>query len=305
MRGLASLLGLTASLLLAGPAAAADQKITFTFPAYSPPDVTIKTGDTATFSGSFSSHPLVWDASQFDETNTGSSKSFSFSVPGMYAYHCRLHQADGMVGLVRVVADQHPARVAFAISPTLPTAGQPVTFTYTGDPDPDGTLTRWDWDLDGDGSFETSTASPAASTTYAAAGNLTVRMRAIDDSNEASAVAEQAVSIAPAGAAAPGSAASTADLTAPRVTRVSLKGLTLTFRATEPAAASAILRVRGKTVAKGTAKAGHTTVHLRLTAKGRTLLRRGKRVKATLELTLRDASANVRTIKRKVTVKRR
>jgi plastocyanin len=303
MRGLPSLLGLTAGLVLAAPAAAADQGITFTFPAYSPPDVTIKTGDTATFSGSFSSHPLVWDGSQFGETNTGSSKAFSFSQPGTYSYHCRLHQSDGMVGVVRVVADQHPSRVAFGVSPTPPTAGRPVTFTYTGDPDPDGTLTRWDWDLDGDGSFETSTAGPAASTSYPAAGTLTVRMRAIDDSNEASAVAEQAVSIAPAGAA-PGSATSSTDRTAPRLTRVSVKGLTLTFRATEPAAASVTLRVRGKTVAKGSAKVGHTTVHLRLTARGRTVLRRGKRVKATLQLTLRDASANARTVKRKVTVKR-
>ena len=82
------------------------------------------------------------------------------------------------------------------------------------------------------------------------------------------------------------------------------EGLTLTFRATEPAAASAVLRVRGRTVAKGTAKVGRTTVHLRLTASGRMLLRRGQRVKATLQLTLRDAGANARTVKRKVTVKR-
>jgi YD repeat-containing protein len=299
------LLGLTAGLVLAAPAAAADRGITFTFPAYSPPDITIKTGDTATFSGDFGDHPLVWDGSQFGETNTGSSKAFSFSQPGTYSYHCRLHQSQGMVGVVRVVADQHPARVAFAVSPTPPTAGQPVTFTYTGDQDPDGALTRWDWDLDGNGSFETSTAGPAASTRYPAAATLTVRMRAIDDSNEASAVAEQAVSIAPAGAAAPGSATSSADRTAPRLTRVSIKGLTLTFRATEPAAASAVLRVRGKTVAKGTAKVGRTTVHLRLTARGRKLLRRGHRVKATLQLTLRDASANARTVKRKVIVRRR
>ena len=301
MRGLSSLLGLTAGLVLAAPAAAVDQKITFTFPAYSPPDVTIKTGDTATFSGSFSSHPLVWDGGQFAETNTGSSRSFSFSQPGIYSYHCRLHQSDGMVGVIRVAANQHPARVAFNASPSAPTVGQAVTFTYTGDPDPDGTLVRWEWDLDGDGSFETSTTAPTATRSYASGGSVTVRVRAIDNANEASATAEQVLTIAARGA---GSGASTVDRTAPRATRVSLKGRTRTIHTNERATATATLRVRGKTVATGRAKAGRTTVHLRLTARGRTLLARGKRVKATLSLTLSDERANARTIKRKVTVRR-
>jgi plastocyanin len=301
MRG--ALLGLVAGLALAAPAGAADQKITFTFPGYTPPDVTIKTGDTATFSGSFSGHPLVWDGGEYLETNTGSSKAFSFSQPGTRPYHCRLHETDGMVGVVRVVADQHPARVAFSITPATPAAGQPVTFTYTGDPDPDGTLQRWDWDLDGDGAFETSTAAASVSTTFATARTVTVRMRAIDDSNEASAVAEQALSIV-AGASA-GSGSSALDRTAPLATKLTLKGLTLTFRSSERATATATLRRRGKTLAKGTAKAGKTTIRLKLTKAGRSALRRGHRVKATLSLTLRDASANARTVKRQVTVRRR
>jgi plastocyanin len=301
MRGLPSLLGLAGGLALAAPAAAADQPIAFVDYYYSPADVTIAVNGTATFSGSFADHPLVWDGGQFGTTNTGSSKQFSFTQPGTYAYHCQLHAASqGMRGVIRVAGNQHPARVTFGVSPAAPTVGQAVTFTYTGDPDPDGTLVRWEWDLDGDGSFETSTTSPTASRTYASAGAVTVRMRAIDNANEASATAEQALTIAAAG-----SGASTLDRTAPRATRVSLKGLTLTFRTTERATATATLRVRGKTVAKGTAKAGRTTVHLRLNTRGRALLRRGKRVKATLSLTLRDASANARTLKRKVTVRRR
>jgi plastocyanin len=301
MRG--ALLGLVAALALAAPAGAADQRITFTFPAYSPPDVTIKSGDTATFSGSFSSHPLVWDGGEFAETNSGSSKAFSFAQPGDHPFHCRLHQADGMVGVIHVVADQHPARVAFAVEPAAPAAGQPVTLTYTGDPDPDGALQRWDWDLDGDGSFETSSAAPSMSTAFAKAGVVTVRMRAIDDSNEASAVAAQAVTVgAPMGA--PGSGSSSADRTAPIATRLKLRGLTLTFRSSERATAKATLRRRGKTLARGTAKAGTTTIKLKLTKAGRAALRRGHRVKATLSLTLRDASANARTVKRTVNVRR-
>lgn len=297
MRG--ALLGLVAGLTLAAPAGAADQRITFTFPAYNPPDVTIKTGDTATFSGSFSGHPLVWDSGEYPETNTGSSKAFSFAQPGTHPFHCRLHEADGMVGVVRVVADQHPARVAFSASPTPAAVGQPVTFTYTGDPDPDGSLQRWDWDLDGDGSFETSTSSGTATRTYASAGTVTVRMRAIDDSNEASAVAEQALTVV-----ASGTGSSAVDRTAPRATKLRLKGLTLTFRSSERATATATLRRRGRTLAKGTANAGTTTIRLKLTKAGRSALRRGHRVKATLTLTLRDASGNRRSLKKTVTVRR-
>jgi plastocyanin len=301
MRRLSSLLVVAAGLVVAAPAAAADRPIAFANYSYNPTDVTVAVNDSATFSGTFANHPLVWDGGQFATTSTGASKQFTFTQPGTYAYHCQVHVGLGMKGVIRVAGNQHPARVAFSASPSAPTVGQAVTFIYTGDPDPDGTLVRWEWDLDGDGSFETSTTAPTASRIYAGVGAVTVRMRAIDNGNEASATAQQVLTIAAAGA---GSGASTVDRTAPRATRVSLKGLTLTFRTNERATATATLRVRGKAVAKGTAKAGRTAVHLRLTARGRTLLRRGKRVKATLSLTLRDASANARTLKRKVTVKR-
>ena len=146
MRGLSPLLGLAAGLVLAAPAVAATQPITFpngSFPnySYSPASATIKTGDTATFSGSFMSHPLAWDSGAFETTSMGTAKSFSFSQPGTYAYHCTIHyQTTNMVGSLTVIADQHPASVSFGVSPS-PRAGQPVTFTYTGDADPDGTLT--------------------------------------------------------------------------------------------------------------------------------------------------------------------
>jgi plastocyanin len=302
MRAISWLLTLGAGLLCAAPATAADQPIAFANYAYSPNDATIAVNDTATFSGTFANHPLVWDNGGFTTTNMGSSRQFTFTVPGTYAFHCMFHgESQNMKGVIRVPGNQHPARIAFSVNPAAPTAGQPVTFTYAGDPDPDGTLVRWDWDLDGDGSLETSTTAPTASRTYASAGAVTVRMRAVDNGNEASATAEQAITIAPPTV---GSGTSNVDRTAPRATRVSLTGLRLSFRSSERATATATLRVRGTTAAKGTAKAGRTTIRLRLTASGRRLLRRGKRVKATLSLTLRDASANARTIKRKVTVKR-
>ena len=300
MRRMSCALALAAVLVAAGPAAAADQPIAFANYAYSPADVTVGVNDSATFSGTFADHPLVWDDGQFATTNSGSSKQFTFLAPGTYAYHCQFHATSrGMKGVVRVAGDQHPARVSFGVAPAAPTVGQTVTFTYTGDPDPDGSLVRWEWDLDGDGSFETTTTAPTASRAYTAPGTLTVRMRAIDNGNEASATAEQPLTItAPA-------MAESLDRTAPRASRLTLKGLTLTFRTSERASGTATLR-RGKTtLAKGSATAGKTIIRLHLTKAGKRVVKRGHRVKATLTLTLRDASGNARAVKRTLTVRRR
>ncbi|MGZ6671039.1 MAG: PKD domain-containing protein [Solirubrobacteraceae bacterium] len=313
MRGLMWLVVLGAGLALAGPASAAEQTIAFANYAYNPTPATIKTGDTATFSGSFSSHPLVWDANNFATTNTGSSKSFSFSQPGTYFYHCQIHaQTQGMVGQITVVANQHPAVVSFGVSPS-PRAGQPVTFTYTGSDDPDGTLTSWQWDLDGDGTFETTTLAGTVANTYASPGTVNVHMRAVDDSGEPSAVATQAVTIAAGGSGgsgspgSPGSGASgTKDTTAPKATLVRLAGLKLTFRSSERASATATLRARGRTIAKGSAKAksGAISLRLHLTSAGRSMVAGAHKLKATLTLTLRDASGNRRALKKTLTVRR-
>ena len=298
MRG--ALLGSVAALALAAPAGAADHPIAFANYSYSPADETAGVGDTATFSGDFDSHPLVWSGGQFSSTTTGSSRQFTFTTPGTYAYYCAIHvDTRGMKGVIVVAGNQHPANVSFSVSPPAATVGQTVTFTYTGDPDPDGTLVRWEWDLDGDGTFETTSSTPSTARTYTSPGTITVRMRAIDNGNEPSAVASQALTVAAAGGSA-----SSLDRTAPRATKLRLKGLTLTFRTSERATATATLRRRSKTLAKGTAKAGRTTIHLRLTKAGRSVLKRGHRVKTTLTLTLRDAASNARTVKRSMDVRR-
>jgi len=310
MRGLTSLLVLGAGLVLAAPALGANQTITFANYAYNPTPTTIKTGDTATFSGSFMSHPLVWDGGQFDVTDTGTSKAFSFTQPGTYQYHCQIHGTTfGMVGTLNVIANQPPASPSFSVS-AAPRAGEPVTFTYTGPADTDGALTRWDWDLDGDGSLETSTATGATTTIYPTARTLTVRVRAIDDSGGATPVAEQVVAIAAAsgGSGSPsGGASGGTDTTAPRATLIKLSGLKLSFRASEKASATATLRARGKTIAKGSAKAksGAITIRFKLTSAGRSVLRSRHKLKATLKLTLRDSAGNRRTVKKTLTVRRR
>jgi plastocyanin len=302
-----SLLVLGAGLLLAGSAGAADRPIGFADYSYSPSDTTVKVNDTATFSGNFVRHPLIWDNGAFTDTRTGPSRTFTFTQPGNFTYLCEAHGAtQGMVGVVRVVANEQPASPSFSVSPA-PRAGQPVTFTYTGPLDTDGTLTRWEWDLDGDGTLETSTASGAATTTYPTARTLTVRVRAIDDSGGASPVAEQMVTIAAGGSAGSGSGnAGSKDTTAPRATLIKLRGLKLSFRASERASATATLRARGKTVAKGSAKAksGAISIRFKLTSAGRSMLKRGHKLKATLTLTLRDSAGNRRSVKKTLTVRR-
>jgi plastocyanin len=295
---------LGAGLALAGSAAAADQPVAFADFAYTPRTASLNVGDTATFSGDFTRHPLVW--SDGSVTSTGPSKTFTFAHPGTYAYYCQVHvDTRDMRGSITVV-DQHPAAVSFGVSPS-PKAGQPVTFTYTGSADPDGTLTSWKWDLDGDGVFETTTPTGAATTTYPTARTVTVRMYAIDDSGEASATTEQAVTIAAAGSGGAGAGASgSQDTTAPRATLVELSGLKLTFRASEKASATATLRARGKTIATGgaEAKSGTISLRLKLTKAGRSVLKPGRTLKAGLTLTLRDASGNRRSLKKTLTVRR-
>jgi plastocyanin len=301
-----SLLAVGGSLAVAGPAAAVDQPIAFADYAYTPQNASITVNDTATFSGDFVRHPLVWTSGKFQTTSTGTSKQFSFDHPGTYDYYCQVHvNTQGMRGSITVV-DQHPASVSFSVSPS-PQAGQAVTFTYTGSPDPDGALTSWRWDLDGDGSFETTTPTGAATTTYATPRTVTVRMYAIDDSNEPSATAEQVVTIAAAASGGPGSGNSGSnDTTAPRATLVKLRGLKLSFRSSEKASATATLRARGKTIARGSAKAksGATSIRLRLTSAGRSILPRGHKLKAKLTLTLRDSAGNRRSLKKTLTIKR-
>jgi PKD repeat protein len=312
-----SLLVLGAGLALAGPAVALEQTVTFPNGgpgsySYSPASPAIKTGDRLTFSGNFTSHPLVWDAGEPPlVADTGSSRSYRFAQSGTYAFRCALHGGppNNMAGSVTVTLDQH-ATVSFGVSPS-PRAGQPVTFTYTGSADPDGTLTAWKWDLDGDGSFETTTATGAATTTYATARTVTVRMIAVDDSGEDSATAEQLVTIAAGGSAGSGGSGSgnsgSTDTTAPRATLIKLRGLKLSFRASEKASATATLRARGRTIAKGSAKAksGAISIRFKLTAAGRSVLRPGHRLKATLTLTLRDSAGNRRSVKKALTVRRR
>ncbi len=82
---------------------ATNQIITFTNYSYSPANATIMVGDTVTWLGDFSSHPLSTTAIPSGATavihvNIGTSYSYVVTEPGSYSYQCDTHFNLGMTG---------------------------------------------------------------------------------------------------------------------------------------------------------------------------------------------------------------
>ncbi|HVP68696.1 MAG TPA: plastocyanin/azurin family copper-binding protein [Anaeromyxobacteraceae bacterium] len=75
--------------------------------AYSPGVLAVHVGDTVTWEGDFSTHPLVSGANcgQPDglfQNSTGSRFSFTFQQAGTYPYYCNVHCGVGMRGQIHV-----------------------------------------------------------------------------------------------------------------------------------------------------------------------------------------------------------
>ncbi len=76
-----------------------------------------------------------------------------------------------------------PPVVAVAVNPSVPQAGEPVTFTATaGDPDAGGTIALIEWDFNGDGVWDAQGAS--ATETFATGGPKRVATRVTDGAGE-------------------------------------------------------------------------------------------------------------------------
>jgi plastocyanin len=75
--------------------------------AYTPASLTVNVGDTVTWEGDFTTHPLVSGAScgapdgKFGN-GSGSTYSFTFTAPGTYPYNCSVHCTMGMKGTITV-----------------------------------------------------------------------------------------------------------------------------------------------------------------------------------------------------------
>lgn len=74
---------------------------------YSPREVRISPGDSVEWLGDFAIHPLVSDDGLWQVVSSGSQFSYTFEQPGTYNYHCLVHQAFGMNGVVIVAYRAH------------------------------------------------------------------------------------------------------------------------------------------------------------------------------------------------------
>ena len=80
--------------------------------AYNPRCMTVAVGQMVTFSGDFASHPLrpgvganatAGSANNpITVTNTGATKTFTFSAAGTYPYNCQTYDGSGMNGVIKV-----------------------------------------------------------------------------------------------------------------------------------------------------------------------------------------------------------
>jgi plastocyanin len=89
--------------------------VMFTSFAYTDKCIKVKAGTVVTFSGNFSGHPLLGgtvvggtatpagSGPFVPVTNSGTSKDFTLSTPGVYPYYCVPHATIGMNGAVFVV----------------------------------------------------------------------------------------------------------------------------------------------------------------------------------------------------------
>jgi len=115
--------------------------------------------------------------------------------------------------------DDNPPVGSFTATPNPAPTGASVSFDASGSKDPDGSIVKYEWDLDGNGSYETNTgASPAATTTYAKAGQYQVGLRVTDDGG-ASSTTSQTVTVQDR---APSASFTTSPSVAPTGTTISL-----------------------------------------------------------------------------------
>jgi plastocyanin len=78
---------------------------------YTPKCLKVPAGAQVTFMGDFSAHPLEPSAlrgtltdNPIEATSSGNSASFTFPIPGYYAYFCAFHgPSDGATGMVGVI----------------------------------------------------------------------------------------------------------------------------------------------------------------------------------------------------------
>jgi len=107
-----TLLSLLLVLFIVGSASAATANVSMTENVFTPQAVTIKAGDSVTWTNdgtiahtSTDDAPFLWDSGS---VAVGDSFTFAFTAGGKYPYHCTFHQDLGMFGTVSVRISASP-----------------------------------------------------------------------------------------------------------------------------------------------------------------------------------------------------
>jgi plastocyanin len=98
-------LGLAAFLMAAPAAVATDHRVVVTNDVFVPAEIFISTGDTIDWRNLQGFHSTTSDDGLWDFGAAGNpwGFNFTFTQPGDYFYHCKIHVSLGMVGVVHVV----------------------------------------------------------------------------------------------------------------------------------------------------------------------------------------------------------
>jgi PKD repeat protein len=125
-----------------------------------------------------------WDLDgngSYERTTTTPRTSRAYSAPGVFAVKVRVTDDRGGKDVATRQLRIHRApRAAITANPATLLVGQAAGLSAAGSADDDG-IAKYEWDLDGNGSYETNTgATPAASASFTALGQKTVRVKVTD-----------------------------------------------------------------------------------------------------------------------------
>ena len=125
--------GLWLALLIAAPAAAADETVTIDDFAFAPGSVTVQVGDTVTWDNQNTTAHTATDSDGAFDTGSigvGETAEVTFQEAGTYAYICSIHPA--MTGTIVV----EPAGAAPTAAPTDDSTAPPTDALVAGASDP-------------------------------------------------------------------------------------------------------------------------------------------------------------------------